>query len=76
MSSITRLNAADVCDVTALALLLERLTPGLFTPQPGEMPSETAARWDAGRDIVDDLLAEIAAEIETGAHDVALEVAA
>ena len=48
--------------VAPLALLLDRLTPGLYTPQPGETPAETAARWDAATDIVNELLVEIADE--------------
>lgn len=46
-----------------LALVSARALPALWVPAPGETPTETAARWDAARHILDDLLDEIADEL-------------
>ncbi|WP_157080295.1 hypothetical protein [Thermobifida cellulosilytica] len=45
-----------------LALVSARALPDLWVAAPGETPAETAARWDAARHILDDLLDEVAAE--------------
>lgn len=46
-----------------LALVSARALPDLWVPAPGETPTETAARQDAARHILDDLLDEVAAEL-------------
>lgn len=46
-----------------LALVSARALPDLWVPAPGETPTETAARWDAARHILDDLLDEIADDL-------------
>lgn len=53
-------------DAGPLAFALERMTPALWSPAPGESPAECEARRLAGADIFDDLLAEYAAEAECG----------
>lgn len=50
-------------NLMALALVSARALPDLWVPAPGETPTETAARWDAARHILDDLLDEIAADL-------------
>jgi|GEM_PF-5469033 len=50
-----------------LAQVVARTLPDLWSPHPGETPSEAAARQDAALHILDDLLAEIAAELEEAA---------
>lgn len=60
-SSMTPLPPAP--NLTALALVSARALPALWVPAPGETPTETAARWDAARHILDDLLDEIAADL-------------
>ena len=52
-----------------LAQVVARTTPDLWTPHPSETPDEAAARQDAALHILDDLLAEIAAELEEAAHE-------
>ena len=52
-----------------LAQVVARTTPDLWTPHPGETPDEAAARQDAALHILDDLLDEIAAELEEAAHE-------
>ncbi len=47
-----------------LAQVVARTLPDLWSPHPGETPTEAAARQDAALHILDDLLAEIAAELE------------
>ena len=47
-----------------LAQVVARTLPDLWAPHPSETPAEAAARQDAARHILDDLLAEIAAELE------------
>lgn len=47
-----------------LAQVVARTLPDLWWAHPGETPAEAAARQDAARHIIDDLLAEIAAESE------------
>ena len=47
-----------------LAQAVARTLPDLWWAHPGETPAEAAARQDAARHILDDLLAEIAAELE------------
>ena len=60
-SSMTPLPPAP--NLLALALVSARALPALWVPAPGETPTETAARWDAARHILDDLLDEIAADL-------------
>lgn len=55
--------AAESTNLLPLALVSARALPALWVPAPGETPTETAARWDAARHILDDLLDEIAAEL-------------
>ena len=47
-----------------LAQVVACTLPDLWAPHPGETPAEAAARQDAALHILDDLLAEIAAELE------------
>nr|WP_278459853.1 hypothetical protein [Thermobifida fusca] len=50
-----------------LAQVVARTLPDLWWAHPGETPAEAAARQDAALHILDDLLAEIAAELEEAA---------
>jgi len=52
-----------------LAQVVARTLPDLWWAHPGETPDEAAARQDAALHIIDDLLAEIAAELEEAAHE-------
>lgn len=52
-----------------LAQVVARTLPDLWSPHPGETPAEAAARQDAALHILDDLLNEIAAELEEAAHE-------
>ena len=52
-----------------LAQVVARTLPDLWRARPGETPDEAAARQDAARHILDDLLNEIAAELEEAAHE-------
>jgi len=52
-----------------LAQVVARTLPDLWAPHPSETPAEAAARQDAALHILDDLLAEIAAELEEAAHE-------
>ena len=50
-----------------LALIVARALPDLWSPHPGETPTEAAARQDAALHILDDLLNEVATELEEAA---------
>ena len=50
-----------------LAQVVACTLPALWVAAPGETPAEAAARQDAALHILDDLLAEIAAEFEEAA---------
>jgi len=52
-----------------LAQVVARTLPDLWSPHPSETPDEAAARQDAALHILDDLLNEIAAELEEAAHE-------
>ncbi|MEV3927041.1 hypothetical protein [Actinomadura coerulea] len=54
-------------DVAPLAWALERMTPALWVPAPGESPEEAEARRLAAEDILDDLLNEYTADEYAGA---------
>lgn len=47
-----------------LARVVARTLPDLWAPHPGETPDEAAARQDAALHILDEVLNEIAAELE------------
>ena len=50
-----------------LARVVARTLPDLWSPHPGETPEEAAARQDAALHILDDLLNEVATELEEAA---------
>lgn len=55
-------------DVRPLAYALDRMTPGLCAPAlPGETPGQALAREFAAADILDDLLAEYAHDLDEAA---------
>lgn len=54
--------AAESTNLLPLAQVVARALPDLWVPAPGETPAETAARQDAARHILDDLLDEVAVE--------------
>jgi hypothetical protein len=60
----TRYREVDAPDVSVLVWLMEVTEPELwhYGPLPGEDLEETVARIEAGRDIADELLREVAAE--------------